>query len=326
MDNRLWPVEQECVFRDHLHLLKGRNDILARQLASVIGPLIANGPRTMAQRVCVDQPPLLPDVCSYWPPDIPSPLPTVNIPPVSHHRRQRRFSRNIAHPQTLHISSPSPSSPTPTSSCPAPASSTPSSSTTSPPSASQPLRSCHKSSCKRGNVGCLFLPFIIAFFSAFLLGSVGNVVEREHEHVFVKRDLRVGGCVFMYNVSVFSGYGLGGFLRGNVTILQKGVFLKYITVMGKFGRNWTDQKFNQKRIFLLTLCKAFYKFLFLYTFAIFYIINLTSTEVKCRYKCSKVIKLIKKKRRKKYSVRITFILLKVTIFAFLSFLNELNHD
>ena len=39
-----------------------------------------------------------------------------------------------------------------------------------------------------------------------------------------------------------------------------------------------------------------------------------------------MIKLIKKKRRKKYSVRIKFILLKVTIFAFLSFLNELNHD
>ena len=116
-------LNKNAFFRDHLHLIKGGNDILARQLASVIGPLIAKGPRTRPHRVCVNRPPLLPDVCSYRPPDLPSPMPIVNIPPVSHHRRQHRFSRTSAHPQTSHISSPS--SPTPTSSCPAPASPTP---------------------------------------------------------------------------------------------------------------------------------------------------------------------------------------------------------
>ena len=72
-------LNKNAFFRDHLHLIKGGNDILVRQLTSVIGPFISKCPRTMAQCVCVDQPPLLPDVCSYRPPDIPSPLPTINI-------------------------------------------------------------------------------------------------------------------------------------------------------------------------------------------------------------------------------------------------------
>ena len=61
-------------------------------------------------------------------------------------------------------------------------------------------------------------------------------------------------------------------------------------------------------------------------FSILYVCNLIYRENKNRYKCSKIINLIKKKNRIHRHSRIKFILLKTAIFSFLSFLNEVNHD
>ena len=61
-------------------------------------------------------------------------------------------------------------------------------------------------------------------------------------------------------------------------------------------------------------------------FSIFYIYNLTCTKHRKRYKHSKLINTIKKIKRIKKHSRIKFILLKTTIFYFISYLNENNHD
>ena len=147
VDNGLFLLNKRGFFRDYFHLVKGGNDVLARHIGSVFWQLIAKEPRTMLQRVCVDQSPLLPDVfflsaTRYSISTADCQLSTCFTSPSS-----ASFSSTIAHPQTSHISSPSPSSQTPLSSSPAPASSSPSISTTSSPYALQSLRSCQKSSC-----------------------------------------------------------------------------------------------------------------------------------------------------------------------------------
>ena len=54
--------------------------------------------------------------------------------------------------------------------------------------------------------------------------------------------------------------------------------------------------------------------------------NLTCNKQKCQYDSPKIINLIKKKNKAKQRTRIKFILLKVMIFSFLSFLNEIKFN
>ena len=72
--------------------------------------------------------------------------------------------------------------------------------------------------------------------------------------------------------------------------------------------------------------KYLFKFLFCYIFVLFYMFNLTCNKQKCQYDSPKIINLIKKKKKAKQRTRIKFILLKVMIFSFLSFLNEIKFN
>ena len=148
---------------DHLHLIKPGNDILARQLASVIMSLPARDTRMMTKYpVCqkLSYPPLPNDTCTYkFSPYIPSSSPVTTIPSHSFHHH-RKHSRPLPPTPSL-----SPSLPTGCSSTPP--------SIPVPPSTSATPLSSPISTHNQGNGGCaysIFISYLILFlFSCFFL-------------------------------------------------------------------------------------------------------------------------------------------------------------
>ena len=135
---------------------------------------------------------------------------------------------------------------------------------------------------------------------------------------------------------IWESIGVGTMRVGNYTVLkgdrregtwwgEHSIFYKYNRTRG-FGGNWSFLKNPDEFLSNTVSCKSLFKFLFIYMFSIFYVYSLTCTKHKNRYKHSKLITIIKKKKRMKGHSRMRFILLKTTIFSFLSFLNEVNHD
>ena len=303
---------------DFLHLIKPGNEILARQLASVLVSLNGRDTRIVTKYPVCRQPiypPLPLASCAYIPPPIPSPSPTIAF---HHHPCHRRRKYHRAHPSTSPPVHPTGSSST---SPPIPVSSSLSPSSSLPPSPSPSSRKSTSFLNKKGNGGRAFL-----LLRSFLLSHLLFILFS-----FLSISAFLMGCGFYHNVRGKEGGFMrdncrqGKFLVGNCSLHREGNVISSMSVTWKIGSNWTGQQYNVKETFILVLCKTFYKFLFLYTFSVFYICNLTSIKINCRYN-SKILKLIKKKRRRRYPMRIKYILLKVTIFSFFSLLNELHHD
>ena len=130
------------------------------------------------------------------------------------------------------------------------------------------------------------------------------------------------------------GVGNNIILRGDVRVGNwRGKYLEYFDFKflpfnrtAGFGGNCRFLHCTDKNVTMSVSYKTIFKFILVYMFSILYVCNLTCRKHRNRYKCSKIINLIKKKKRIHRHSRIKFILLKTAIFSFLSFLNEVNHD
>ena len=212
-------LNEKLFLYDFLHLIKAGNMIFASQLASVISKTPDRVTKKKAKRpvekLVYSRP--LPDTCSYRPPVIPSSSsPTVTTPcrPSRHRRKHPRAS-----PSTPSSSPPTPALPpesgiTPTSHLPPDSPPTPS--TTLP---SSPISSFRKKGS--GRCSLISIHFLIVFFIffAFLLGSVGNDVNKGRvEGVFVEKGWKGMGSIFNgTNVFIWDFLGMGAWGRGNST-------------------------------------------------------------------------------------------------------------
>ena len=196
--------------------------IFASQLASVISKTPNRVTQKKAKRpvekLVYSRP--LPDTCSYRPPIIPSsssPTVTTSCRPSRHRRKHPRPSPSKP------SSSPSPSLP--------PESGITPTSPLSPDSQPTPSRSLptspYSSSRKKGSGRCsfVFMHFLLVvfIFFAFLLGSVGNDVNKGRvEGVFMVKGWEKVGIIFNgTNVFIWDFLGMGTWGTGNCTFYNE---------------------------------------------------------------------------------------------------------